>query len=195
MTQSSYIQFSSDLTNFSIFALDIIVNSRVWWYFGDRLSPFFCCSVTKSGLTLCDSVDCSTAGFPVLPLSPKLAQTHVHGVSDASQPSHLLSSLLLLPSVFPSNRIFPSESVLHIRWPKYWSFSISPSNEYSGLISFSDWLFWSPCSPRDSQESSTSQFKSINSSALSLLYGPTLTSIHDYWEKPKLWLDRPLLAK
>ena len=100
--------------------------------------------------------------------------------------SHLILChlLLLLPSIFPSIRVFPSESVLHIRWPKYWSFSfsISPSNEYSGLISFRiDWLF-SFC-PRDSQESSsTPLFKSINSSALSFLYSPILTSIHDYWK-------------
>ena len=90
----------------------------------------------------------------------------------------LCCPLLLLSSIFPSIRIFSSESVLHIRWPKYWSFSfsISPSNEYSGLISFSITLVGSPCSPSDSQESSpTPQFKSINSSALSLLYGPTVT--------------------
>ena len=88
---------------------------------------------------------------------------------------------LLPPSIFPSIRVFSNDSVLPIRWPKYWSFSfsISPSNEYSGLISFRmDW-FGSPCSPRDSQESSsTPQFKSINSSALSFLYSPALTSIH-----------------
>ena len=83
--------------------------------------------------------------------------------------------LLLLPSIFPSIRVFSNETTLCIRWPKYWSFSfsISPSNEYSELISFRmDW-FNLPCSPRNSQESSpTPQFKSINSSALSLLYGP-----------------------
>ena len=88
---------------------------------------------------------------------------------------------LLPPSVFPSIRVFSNESVLPIRWLKYWSFSfsISPSSEYSGLISFRmDW-FGSPCSPVDSQESSlTPQFKSINFSALSFLYSPTLTSIH-----------------
>ena len=70
-------------------------------------------------------------------------QTHVHGVSDAIQPSHPLSSPSPLPSIFPSIRVFSNESVLHIRWPKYWnfSFSISPSNQYSGLISFMmDWL-------------------------------------------------------
>ena len=85
----------------------------------------------------------------------------------------LCHPLLLPPSVFPSIRVFTNEFVLHIRWPKYWSFSfnISPSNEYSGLISIRmDWLDL-PCSPRNSQESSsTPQFKSINSLALSFLY-------------------------
>ena len=79
----------------------------------------------------------------------------------------LCCPLLLLPSIFPSIRVFSNESALHIRWPEYWSFSfnISPSNEYSGLISFRI-LAGSPCSPRDSQKSSpTPQFKSINSSA------------------------------
>ena len=93
--------------------------------------------------------------------------------------------LLLLPLIFPSIKVFSSKSVLRIRWPKCWSFSfsISPSKEYSGLISSRmDWV-GSPCSPRDSQESSpTPQFKSINSLVLSFLYGPTLTSIHDYWK-------------
>ena len=89
--------------------------------------------------------------------------------------------LLLLPSIFPSSRIFSNELALCIRWQKYWSFSISPSNEYSGLISFYDLLIWSPFSPRDYQESSpTLQFKSIISLMLRLLYGPTLTSIHDH---------------
>ena len=92
--------------------------------------------------------------------------------------SHLIlcRPLLLLPSVFPSIRVFSNESVLHIRWPKYWSFNlnISPSNEHPGLISFRMELVGSPCSPRDSQESfPTPQFKSINSSALSFLYSRT----------------------
>ena len=80
----------------------------------------------------------SMPGFPVYHQLLELAQTRVHQVSDAIQPSHPLLSLLLLPSIFPSIRLFSNESVLHIRWPKYWSFSfsISPSNEYSGLISF-----------------------------------------------------------
>ena len=97
----------------------------------------------------------------------------------------LCRPLLLLPSVFSSIRIFSNESALHIRWPKYWSFSFnnSPSNEHLGLISLWDGLVGSSCSSRDSQESSpTPQFKSNNSSALSFLYSPTLTPIHDYWK-------------
>ena len=94
------------------------------------------CSVAKPCPTLCDRVDCSTPGFPVLHYLPKLAQTHIHWVTDAIQPSFPLSSPS--PPVFPSIRIFSDESVLHIRWPNYWSFSfsISPSNEYSELIFF-----------------------------------------------------------
>ena len=98
----------------------------------------------------------------------------------------LCCPLLLLPSIFPIIRVFSNESDLHIRWPKYWSFSfnISPSSEHSGLISF---RMGSSCSPRDSQESSpTPLFKSINSSALSFLYSPTLISIHDYWKNHNL---------
>ena len=86
-------------------------------------------------------MDCSTPGFPVHCQLLELAQTHVHRVSDAIQPSH--RPLLLPPSILPCIRVFSNESVLHIRWPKCWrfSFSISPSNEYSGLISFRmDWL-------------------------------------------------------
>ena len=81
-------------------------------------------------------------GFPVHHQLLELTQTHVHRASDAIQPSHALRSLLLLPSIFPSIRVFSSESALCIRWPKYWSFShsISPSNEYSGQIFRSDWL-------------------------------------------------------
>ena len=82
-------------------------------------------------------------GFPVHHQLPEFTQTHVHRVGDAKQPSHLCPPLLLPPSIFPSISVSSSESVLHIRWPKYWSFSfsISASNEYSGLISFRmDWL-------------------------------------------------------
>ena len=88
-------------------------------------------------------MDYSTPGFLVHNQFPELVQTHVHQVGDAIQPFHPLSSASPLPSVFPSIRVFSEESVLHIRWPEYWSFSfsISLSNEYSGLISFrTDWL-------------------------------------------------------
>ena len=101
----------------------------------------------------------------------------------------LCHPLLLLPSIFPNIRVFSNESALHIRWPKYWSFSfsISPSNEHPGLISFRDGMVGSPCSPRDSQESSpTPQFKSIKSSVLSFLHSPTITSIHDHWKNHSL---------
>ena len=90
----------------------------------------------------------------------------------------LCQPLFLLPSIFPSIRVFSNESALHIRWPKYWSFNVSiiPSSECSGLVSFMiDWF-----DQRDSQESSLTQLESINFSVLSLLYGPAITSIHDY---------------
>ena len=88
-------------------------------------------------------MDCSTLGFLVHHQLPELAQTHVHQVGDASNHLILCCLLFLLLSIFPSIRVFSNESVLLIRWPKYWSFSfsISPSNEYSGLISFRiNWL-------------------------------------------------------
>ena len=99
----------------------------------------------------------------------------------------LCCPLLLLPSIFPSIRVFSNESALHIRWPKYWSFSfnISPSNEHSGLISFRiDWLDHLAVPSQESRP--TPQFKSINSSVLSFLYSPILTSIHDYWKNHSL---------
>ena len=104
---------------------------------------FSCCSVTQSCLTLCDPIDCSTPGLPVIYHLPEPAQAHVQ--SQWCHPNHLVlcHPLLLVPSTFPSIRVFSNESAPCIRWPKYWSFtfSISPSNEYSGLISFRmDWL-------------------------------------------------------
>ena len=120
--------------------------------------------VTQSCPTLCDPMDCSTPGLPVHHQLPEFTQTHVHWALQASlsitsfqslpklmsiesvMPSNhliLCCPLLFSPSIFPSIRVFSNESVLHIRWPKYWSFrfNISPSNEHSGLISFRmDWL-------------------------------------------------------
>ena len=103
-------------------------------------------SVAQLCPTLCDPMNCSTPGFPVHHQLLGFAQTHVHQVSDAIQPSHPLSPLLLLPTIPPSIRVFSNESTLCMRWPKYWSFSFSiiPSKEIPGL-------FGSPCSPRDSR--------------------------------------------
>ena len=98
----------------------------------------------------------------------------------------LCCPLLLLPSIFPSIRVFSNESVLRIRLPKYWSFnfSISLSNEYSGLVSFRIDSFDLLAAQGTLKESSpTPQFKSINPLRFSFLYGPTLTSMHDYWKK------------
>ena len=126
-------------------------------------------------------MDCSMPGFPVLHYLPELAQTHVHWVSDAIQPSHLLSFPFFCLQSFPASGSFLA---LHIRWTKYWSFGFSISSPVNvqewfplgltGLISRS---------PRDSEESSPApQFKSISSLVLSLFYGPTLTYVHDYWK-------------
>ena len=145
--------------------------------------PFFQFSaVTQLCLTLCNPIDCSMPGFPVHHQLQELTQTHVQPVSDAIQPSHSLPSPLLLPSTFPSIRVFSNESVLHIRWPKYWicSFSISPSNEYSGLMSFRfDWI---DLLAVQGTLKNLLQHRSISFSGLNFLYSPTLTSIHDYWK-------------
>ena len=108
-----------------------------------ELMLIYCCSVTKLCLTLCDPMDCSPAGFPVLHHLREFAQSHVHWVGDAIQPSHPLLAPSVPSSVFSSIRIFSCELALCIRWPKYWifAFSISPSNGYSGLIYFRiDWF-------------------------------------------------------
>ena len=142
-------------------------------------------SVAHSCPTLCDPMDCSTPGFPVHQQLPECAQTHVHWVADAIQPSHPLLSPS--PPAFSSSQhqVFSSESVLHIRWPKYWSvsFSISPSSEYSGLISFrTGWLdLFAIKSLLQHHSSKTSIIRHS-----SFLYSPTLTSIHDYWKNNRL---------
>ena len=99
-------------------------------------------SVAQSCPTLWDPMNRSMPGLPIHHQLLESTKTHVHWIGDTIQPSHPLSTLLLLPSIFPSIRVFSNESAHHIRWPKYWSFSfnISPSNEHSGLISFRmDW--------------------------------------------------------
>ena len=102
-----------------------------------------CWSVTKSCLTLCNPMECSMPAFPVLDFLPEFAQTHVHWVDGAIQPSHPLSTPSLPALNLSQHQGLFQWVSLHIRWPKYWSFSfnISPSNEYSELISFRmDWL-------------------------------------------------------
>ena len=124
-------------------------------------------------------------GFPVHHQFPEFAQAHVHQVGDAIQPSHPLSSPPPPAFNLSQNQGLSQELILPIRWPKYWSFSfnISPSNEHPGLVSFRmDWL--DLLAVQGTLKSLLQhQFESINSSVLSLLYGPTLTSIHDYWKK------------
>ena len=130
---------------------------------------------------LCDPMDCRMTDFPVLHCVPEFAQTHIHRLVMPSNHLILCHSLLLLPSIFPSIRVFSNELALCIMWPKYWnfSFSISPFNKYLELISFR--IDWFDKSKGLSESSLTLQFESINSSVLRLLYGPTLTSINDYW--------------
>ena len=107
----------------------------------------------------------------------------------------LCQPLLILHSIFPSIGVFINESTLHIRWPKYWSFSfsISPSNEYSRLISFrTDWFYL--LAVKETLKSLLQhQFESINSSVLNVLYGPTFISIHDYWKNHSF--DYPYLCQ
>ena len=143
-----------------------------------------CCSVAQSCLTVCDPMDCSTPGFLYFTISQTLLKLKSIDLVMLSNHLILCHPLLLLLSIFPSIRVFSKELAPCIRWPKYWSFSfsVSPSNE-SSRTDFLYNLLVSSCSPRDSQESSpTPQFKRINSLVLSFLYGPTLTSIHDYWK-------------
>ena len=143
-------------------------------------------------------MNCSMPGLPVPHHLPEFAQVHVHWISDVIQPSHLLLPSSSAPNLSQHQGLF--QWVGCVRWPKYWSFSfsISPTKEYSGLISFKiDW-FGSSCCPRDSQEPSPRpQFKSINSSVLCLCYGPALymttgKTIWTFVSKVMSWLFNTL---
>ena len=151
-------------------------------------------SVIQSCLTLCDPMDCSMPGFPVHHQLLEPTQTHIQmtwQTHDKMASNHLIHChpLLLLPSTFPNIRVFSNESVLCIRWTNYWSFSfsLSPSIKYSGLISFRmDWL---DLLAAQGTLKSLLQHHSSKASilqALSFLYSPTLTSIHDYWKNHAL---------
>ena len=158
------------------------INQAVWGKSG--WIPMLISSVSQSCLTLWDPMDCSTSGFPV---TNSCSLLKVMSIESVMPSNHLIlcHPLLLLPSIFPSIRVFSSESVLCIRWPKNWtfSFSISPSSEYSGLISFrTDWF---DLLAIQGTHKSLLQHHSPKTSilpTLSFLYGPTLTSIHDYWK-------------
>ena len=142
--------------------------------------------------TLCDPMTPLTAAHQAsMPITNLCSFLKLMSIESVMPSNHLIlfRPLLHLPSIFPSIRVFSNESVLRIRWPKDWSFSFSfsPSNEHSGLISFRmDWLDLLAVQGMLKESSPTPQFKSINSSALSFLYGPTLTSIHDYWKNCSL---------
>ena len=148
------------------------------------------CSVTQSCLTLCDPMDCSTSGLPVHHQLPEFTQTHVHWVGDAIQPSHPLPSPS--PPTFNLSQhhglfqwVSSSHQVATVL--EFWNWNTSPSNEYSGLISFRmHWLDLLAVQGTLKKSSLTPHFKSINSSMLSFLYSPTLTSIHNHWKNHSL---------
>ena len=122
----------------------------------------------------------STSGLPVYHQLPASTQTHAHIIDDAIQPSQPLSLLLLLPSIFPSIRVFSNESALRIRWPKYWNFSfnISPSKEQPGLISFR-----MDCLDLNAVQVTLKSLLQHHSSKASILW---CTSIHDHWKNHSL---------
>ena len=145
------------------------------------MQNYCCCSAAKSRPTLCDPMDCSTQDFPVLHHLPEFAKTNVHWVGDAIQPSHPLmppfpSALNLSQHEGLFQRVGSLHQVAKILELQQQSF------QWIFRVDFlQDWLVWFPWSPGDSQESSlTPQFENINSSVLSLLSGPTFTSVHDY---------------
>ena len=165
------------------------VCKNIWSCLKERTSSVQFSSVAQSCLTLCDPMNCSAPGLPVHHQLPEFTQTHIHRVGDAIQSSHPLSS----PSPPAPN---PSQHQSLFQW-------VNSSHEVTKVLEFQlqhrsfqrnpradllqNGLVGSPCSPRDSQESSpTTQFKSINSWVLSLLHSPALTSIHDHWKNHSL---------
>ena len=145
-------------------------------------------SVSQSCPTLCDPMNCSTPGLPVHHQLPEFTQTHVHQVSDAIQPFILCHPLFLLPPIPPSIRVFSNESTLRMMWPNYWSFSFSiiPSKEIPGLISFRmDWL---DLLAVQGTLKSLLQHHTLKASILrrSAFFTVQLTSIHDHWKNHSL---------
>ena len=140
----------------------------------------------SSSPTLCSPTDCSMPDWCVLHYLPEFAQALVYWVGNAIQPSHLLSSPLPPAFNLSQHQGLSNELALHIRWPKYrsFSYSINPSNEYSGLLSLGLTVSISLQSNGFLEVFSNTTFQKHQSLALSFLYSPTLTSIHDYWKKP-----------
>ena len=147
-----------------------------------KYQTFYCCSVAKSYPILCASMDCRTQAFLSFTISWSLLK--LMSIESVTSSSCLLlcHSLLLCLQSFTASGDFSKESVLHIRWPKYWSFSINPPNEYSGLIFIG--IDWSDLlAVQGTLESSpTPQLRSINSLVFRSFYSPIFTSIHDSWK-------------
>ena len=187
---SNYLQGNLDSTMFCVNYISIKLKKKST--IGQVKPQFYIrwsISISQSVQSLSCVLNRSMPGLPVHHQLPEFTQTHVHRIGDAIQLSHPLRPLPLLPPIPPSIRVFSNESTLHIRWPKYWrfSFSISPSDEHPGLISFRmDWLDLLAVQGTLQKSSPTPQFKSINSLALSFLHSSTLTSIHDHWKNYSL---------
>ena len=174
---------------FSLLSLAGNISGKDWssWsqFFILQFSSVQFSSVAQSCLTLCDPMDCSTPGLLVHHQLLEFTQTPVNWVSDALQPSHPLSSPSPPAFILSQHQgLFQWVSSLHqvakVLEFQHQSFQWTPRTDF-----LQDGLVGSPCSPRDSKESSP-QFKSINSLALSFLYSPTLTSIHDHWKNHSL---------
>ena len=186
------------LNNFSVYptavlaSQPIIYTSLVLIYLISRIQ--FSCLVMSNSLR--PHMDCSTPGFHVHHQLPEPAQIHVYRVGDAIQPFIFCCPIFLPPSIFPSLRVFSNESVLHIRWPKDWSFSfsISPSNEYSGLISFR--IDWFDLLAVQGTLKSLLQHHNSKASILQLLAFFMVQLSHPYMTTGEtIALTRPLLAK
>ena len=170
--------FSKSLENVPSISVPCVLITLNW----QQLS-----SVVQSCLALCNPMNRSMPGLPVHHQLPEYTQTHVHSVADAIHPSHLLSSPSPPPLVPPSIRVFSSESTLHMRWPKYWSFSfsISPSNEHPGLISFRmDWL--DLLAVQGTLESLLQHSSKASILRCSAFFTVQLTSIHSHWKNHSL---------
>ena len=177
MLPLKYIPILTTLTTFIVHSVAQAIISSVQFS-----------SVAQSCPTLCDPMNHNMPGLLVHHQLPEFTQTYIHWISDAIQPSHLLSSPSPPAPIPPSIRVFSNESTLHMRWPKYWSFSlsISPSNEHPGLISFRmDWLdlLADQGTLKRLLQHHTSKASILQHSAF---FSLTLTSVHNHWKNHSL---------